>query len=93
MNFQNILPWITGPAGALVVFAFYQWLILVRGSLHTDGEMKAKDFVIENQNKEISEWRTAWQLERQRGDAAVLAAQTAQQVVGAFRREVGGGGQ
>lgn len=91
MDFQAILPWITGPAGAIAVLAFFHWQIM-RGKLHTDSEMKTKDDVIENQSKEIAEWRTAWQLERQRGDAAVLAAQTAQQVVGAFRREVGGGG-
>lgn len=92
MDFQAILPWITGPAGAIVVLAFFHWQIM-RGKLHTDSEMKTKDAVIESQGKEIAEWRSAWQLERQRGDAAVLAAQTAQQVVGAFRREVGGGGQ
>lgn len=72
----QFLPWITGPAGALVVMAAVAWA-LYRGKLHSDSEFRA---VV----KERDEYKATVATERKAADEMASAGTVTNQLIGAL---------
>jgi hypothetical protein len=84
---SSILPAITGSGGALVVLAIGCWL-LVRGTLSPKSALEYRDKQIADLRDALALERQRADTERQRADAAILAAQTTNSVLAALHREV-----
>ena len=92
MSPNEILPAITGAGGALIVLAC--WVsILLSGKQVSKAVMDAAiallKSAVDERDKQITFWQQAHAAERARADAAVLAAQTTNNVLTALHREAG----
>ena len=83
MGASDILPYITGTGGALIVLLAGCWLF-VSGKIYP-----AK--VLEDKDRQIADLRQAIANERLRAETAVLAAQTTNAVLTALHQEVARG--
>jgi hypothetical protein len=82
----EVFPWIEGAGGALVVLAYGVWLFIRRKIVPAS----VMDAAIAERDKQIAFWQQAHAAERQRADAAVLAAQTTNTVLAALHAKAGG---
>lgn len=87
MDPSQLIPYVTGAGGALVVLLMLATLMitgrLIPAATHDD--------IVAGKDKQISDLTQAVKDERARADAAILAAQTTNAVLGALHREVTGG--
>ena len=68
---SSYLPWITGPAGGLVILAI-GWVLLMTGKIHSDGEYQAL-------KEDRDYWRDAFEAAAQARDIERrIATETAQ---------------
>lgn len=84
VSLSDVFPFVTGAGGALVVLLIAAWMF-VRGTIISQ---PVHDRIVEDKNRQISDLAQALTRERERADAAVLAAQTTKDILQALHREV-----
>lgn len=83
MSFADFFPYVTGAGGALATMLFGLWLFLTGRII----PKTTHDSIVVGKDRQISDLTEAVRTERQRADAAVLAAQTTRDVLQALHRE------
>ena len=87
---ESLLPWITGPIGALVVLAIGISLFLT-GKIHSDREFSKLEKENELLRQESSQYRFALDTERKTVNEAVSAGQVTNQLISALTAIAAGG--
>jgi hypothetical protein len=90
VDLKDLVPLITGGAGALVVFSFFT-LLLVGGRLipksSHDEVIEGRDQIIADKDRQIAMLNRAVDAERSRSEASTVAATAAKDVLQALRQE------
>lgn len=79
----DLLPWITGSAGALVLAVIAVWA-LATGKVHSDREFSKLEAENAALRAERDQWRTALETERKTVNEQAAAGQVTNQLIGAL---------
>ena len=77
---SEVITLVTGSSGAIVLLLGLFWMF-------TTGRIVPR-WVLDDRDRQITDWKKAHDAERQRADAAITALQATNQVLAALHREV-----